>query len=133
MSTGRVRLLVRVFLAENKHFHAGRVRNRLLRNNCRLNNFRKFVKQHCRATQQITAAYDEKGEVVFDPEQVTSQVLGKWAGIFSGQFKPVFPDSNLGPLPPLPPDDPLLEGLPSNDPKNMRVLYVGHILCKLCK
>ena len=107
---------VRKLLSEYKHEKAGRLRNRLMLNDSRLNNFWKFVRQHCKSTQHITASYDESGNVVFDPDQVSKEVLRQWSGVFSGQETPVFTDDKLPPLPQLHPNHPILRDLPKSDP-----------------
>ena len=81
-----------------------------------LNNFWKFVRQHNRAVQNISAAYNDEGNVVFDRNDVSSQVIKTWSKVFSGQTSPVFKDKDLAPLPKMKLDHPLLEGLPYKPP-----------------
>ena len=107
---------VKHLLAEHKHARAGRIRQRLLQNDTRINNFWKFVKQHCKATQKLTASYNETGDVVFSQKEISDEVVRKWTQVFSGQLDPVFPDSQQPPLPNLDPSHPLLADLPLYEP-----------------
>ena len=107
---------VRVLLSEFKQRRAARVRNRLLKNETKLGNFWKFLRHHCRSTQQLSASYDEDGKVVFDQEEISKQVHRQWSDVFSGQSEPVFNSDTLPPLPSLPDDHPLLDFLPKSPP-----------------
>ena len=69
------RMRVKTLLGEFNLLNARRVRNRMLKNDTKLNNFWKFVRQHNRAVQNISAAYNDEGNVVFDRNDVSSQVI----------------------------------------------------------
>ena len=108
---------VKTLLHEHKNKQTYRVRSRLQRNNMRLNNFYKFLRQHCRATKNITAAYNESGQVVFNQPDVAKEVVSKWSTVFCGQQEKVFNEKALPELPSLDSSDPLLRGLPHSPPK----------------
>ena len=74
------------------------------------------MRQHCRAIQSITAAYNQDGNVIFYQEGVSAKVVSKWATVFKGQTEPVFPDHNEPDLPDLDSSDPILSGLPKSAP-----------------
>ena len=107
---------VKTLLQNHKNKQTYRVRSRLQRNNMRLNNFYKFLRQHCKATKSISAAYNEDGRVVFDQPDVAKEVLRKWSTVFSGQEDPVYDGHVMPDLPPLDPSHPLLRGLPHSQP-----------------
>ena len=111
------RFRVRQMLGNLKHARAGQICNRILMNGATVNNFWKFVKQHCKAMQTIGASYNDAGDVVFGHDNVAPEVVSKWSNVFSGQTEPVFPDSSQPPLPDLDSSHPLLQGLPHYPPE----------------
>ena len=108
---------VKLLLVEHQQARSCRKRRRLLMNDTKLNNFWKFVQQHCRATHRITASYNDSGDVVFTQPEVANEVVKKWSTVFSGQTQPVFSTDQLPPLPDLDPLHPLLKDLPHSPPK----------------
>ena len=107
---------VRTMLSEFRSKQTNRVRNRLQRENMTTEGFWKFLRQHSKATSNITASYTEEGSVVFDHKNVSGEVVKKWSSVFSGQTEPAFNDANLPELPVLDPSSPILKGLPQNSP-----------------
>ena len=92
------------------------------------------MRQHHRATQSITASYDETGTVVFDHKEVSEQVVSKWSTVFKGQKEPVFSHSKTPYPPDIPDDSPILNHLPkSNHTKHEKFLCRPYTLVSLKK
>ena len=90
-----------------------RLRARLLTGDATRRKFWDFVKHHYKSLQNINAAYDADGNVVFSPNAVHDAVHGCWAKVFGGQVTP--PHQKVNPddvTIPLDPDPAFIDGLP---------------------
>ena len=105
---------IRSLLIDSKLKRISRVRNPILNKGKKLENFWRFMRQHTKASQSITASYDKDGGVVFDQDQVAEEVVSKWSEVFKGQRDPVFKEAMTPPLPKLEPLNPIFKNLPKS-------------------